>query len=149
MTTSVLTGSIQPAARLKMLQSGSMMHVSDEEFDKLISQAMDELPQKYIKGLTNVLVTYEDQPTPEQRQKQNLRSNQTLFGLYEGIPRTLRGAGYNLVLPDKITIFKLPITASVNTHAELQEQVKHTLWHEIAHYYGLSHKQIHELDGTK
>lgn len=124
------------------------MHVSDEEFDKLISQAMDELPQKYIKGLTNVLVTYEDQPTPEQRQKLKLRNDQTLFGLYEGIPRTARGAGYNLVLPDKITIFKLPIVASVHNQADLQEQIKHTLWHEIAHYYGLNHKHIHELDGT-
>lgn len=131
-----------------MVQSDNMMYVSDEEFDKLISQAMDELPQKYIKGLANVLVTYEDQPTPEQRQKQQLRSDQTLFGLYEGIPRTARGAGYNLVLPDKITIFKLPIAASVSTQAQLKAQVKHTLWHEIAHYYGLNHKDIHQLDGT-
>ena len=124
-----------------------MLIVDDQEFDKLISQAMDELPQKYIKGLKNVLITYEDQPSPEQREKLKLRCDQTLFGLYEGVPRTSRGAGYNMVLPDRITIFKLPIVASVQTEAQLKEQVKHTLWHEIAHYYGLDHGQIHKIDG--
>lgn len=129
-----------------MIQSEDMLDVSDQEFDKLISQAMDQLPEKYIKNLQNVLVTYEDEPTEEQRQKLKLRGNQTLFGLYEGIPRTRRGAGYNLVLPDKITIFKRPILASVSSQEELQEQIKHTLWHELAHYYGLDHGRIHELE---
>jgi len=123
-----------------------MLSVSDEEFDKYISEAMDELPQEYIKRLNNVLVTYEDEPTEAQRQKLKLHCNQTLFGLYEGIPLTKRGAGYNLVLPDKITLFKLPLFYMSTDLDDFKAKIKHTLWHEIAHYYGLDHPRIHELE---
>jgi predicted Zn-dependent protease with MMP-like domain len=123
-----------------------MIEVSNEAFEELINQAMDELPQERIKRLDNIAVTYDDEPSPEQREKLKLRGNETLFGLYEGIPLTKRGMGYNMVLPDKITIFKKPIENSVSTLGELKEQVKHTLWHEIAHYYGLDHDKIHELE---
>jgi predicted Zn-dependent protease with MMP-like domain len=122
------------------------MDISDEQFEALINEAMEELPQEYIERLDNVAITYADEPTPEQREKLKLRGNETLFGLYEGIPLTKRGAGYSLVLPDKITIFKLPILTYVATLPELKEQVKRTLWHEIAHYYGLDHDRIHELE---
>lgn len=122
------------------------MDISDEEFSALISEAMDELPQDYIKRLDNVAVVYEDEPTPEQREKLSLRCDQTLLGLYEGIPLTRRGSGYSLVLPDKITLFKLPILHSVHTAEGLKNQIKHTLWHEIAHYYGLDHDRIHEIE---
>ena len=118
------------------------MDLSDEEFNRLISAAMDELPQKYIRGLDNVAVVYADDPDEHQRQKADLRPGNLLLGLYEGIPLTQRGAGYNFVLPDKITLFKNPILAVTNTPAQLFEQIKRTLWHEIAHYYGLNHDDI-------
>lgn len=120
--------------------------MTDEMFEKLISEAMDELPEGYIRRLNNVAVTYADDPTPEQRHKLQLRGGQSLYGLYEGVPRTKRNAGYNLVLPDKITIFKNPILSQVRTVPELKQQIKHTLWHEIAHHYGLDHDRIHELE---
>lgn len=123
-----------------------MLTISDQEFEQLINEAMDELPQEYIKGLNNVAIVYEDEPTPNQRQELKLHCDQTLYGLYQGIPRTQRGAGYNLVLPDKITIFKNPMLAMVRDMAELKKQVKHTLWHEIAHHYGLDHNRIHQLE---
>lgn len=126
-----------------------MLSIQDEDFEKLIGQAMDELPEQYIRNLNNVVVTYEDEPTPEQREKLKLRCNQSLFGLYEGIPRTQRGAGYNLVLPDKITIFKNPMLHFVADMSELRRQVKHTLWHEIAHHYGLDHDRIHALENKQ
>lgn len=107
---------------------------------------MDELPKEYIQGLQNVVVTYEDTPTPEQRVKLKLRCDQSLYGLYEGIPRTERGSNYSLVLPDKITIFKKPMIHSVHDMAQLKAQVKNTLWHEIAHHYGLNHGRIHALE---
>lgn len=107
---------------------------------------MDELPEEYISRLNNVVVTYEDEPTPAQREKLKLRCDQSLFGLYEGIPLTKRGAGYNLVLPDKITIFKNPILVYSTDLVSFKKQVKHTLWHEIAHYYGLDHDRIHQLE---
>ncbi|MBA2279278.1 metallopeptidase family protein [Candidatus Saccharibacteria bacterium] len=123
-----------------------MHEVSDDEFSKLIAELMDELPKEYISGLKNVLITYEDEPSADQLNKQKLAPYQTLFGLYEGVPLTNRGAGYQLVLPDRITIFKKPI---LNNSADLKTfraQVKHTLWHEIAHYYGLNHERIHEIE---
>ena len=125
-----------------------MLDVQDSEFEKLISQAMDELPQEYIERLNNVAVVYADEPTEEQRQRLKLQRHQSLFGLYEGIPLTQRGAGYNLVLPDKITIFKNPILKHARTMAELKQQIKHTLWHEIAHHYGLDHNRISELENN-
>ncbi|TAH33700.1 metallopeptidase family protein [Candidatus Saccharibacteria bacterium] len=120
--------------------------ISDEDFSALISRAMDELPQEYIRGLNNVVITYDDEPSPEQRVEMRLRTHESLFGLYQGVPLTKRGAGYNLVLPDKITIFKLPMLQATHDDASLYKQVKHTLWHEIAHYYGLDHDRIHEIE---
>lgn len=129
-----------------MLQSVYMISVSNEEFNQFASEAVDSLPSQYLDHLNNVAIVVEDEPTPEQRQKLHLVNGVTLFGLYEGIPLTNRSGNYSLVLPDKITIFKLPIEASCNSLDELKEQIKRTLWHEIAHHYGLGHDRIHELE---
>lgn len=122
------------------------MDIPDDQFATLLAEVMDELPEKYMSALDNVAVVYADEPTPEQRSKMKLRPHQTLFGLYEGIPQTARGAGYNLVLPDKITIFKMPLIHASRDPAELKAHVKHTLWHEIAHHFGLDHDRIYELE---
>ena len=122
------------------------MELSDEEFDRLISRAMDELPQEYIKGLVNVAILYADDPDEHQIQKSGLREGNILLGLYEGIPLTKRGGNYTFVLPDKITLFKHSILMVVRNPEELLEKIKRTLWHEIAHYYGLDHDRIHELE---
>lgn len=122
-----------------------MHYLSDEEFDQLITRAMDELPQKYIEGLDNVAIVYADEPNEEQKIKMKLDNHHLLLGLYEGIPLTQRGNGYTFVLPDKITLFKNQILATVQNEAELFEQIKRTLWHEIAHFYGLNHARIDEI----
>jgi predicted Zn-dependent protease with MMP-like domain len=122
------------------------MELTDVEFNQLIVRAMDELPQEYIKGLDNVAIIYADDPDEYQRSKAHLRERSLLFGLYEGIPLTSRGSGYNFVLPDKITLFKNPILAVANTPEQLFEQIKRTLWHEIAHYYGLNHDDIRRVE---
>ena len=123
-----------------------MLTISDEQFEQLINESMDELPQQYIKGLKNVAVTYDDEPNLEQREKLKLTCHQSLYGLYEGIPLTRRNGNYSMVLPDKITLFKLPMLHTSRDLAELKKQVKHTLWHEIAHYFGLDHDRIHMLE---
>jgi predicted Zn-dependent protease with MMP-like domain len=123
-----------------------MIDVSDEQFDLLTTQAMDELPQERIEGLQNLAIIFEDEPSEEQYTKLKLRGDQTLLGLYEGIPLTKRNNSYNLVIPDKITLFKKAICHRASTPAELKEEIKHTLWHEIAHYYGLDHDQIYKLE---
>jgi predicted Zn-dependent protease with MMP-like domain len=122
-----------------------MIRVSDEEFQQLINRALESLPGEHVENIKNVAILYEDLPTPEQRQKTNLRDNQTLLGLYEGVPLSRR-QGMTRVLPDKITLFKLPLESQANTEDGLQEQIRHTLWHEIGHYYGLDHARIHELE---
>lgn len=122
------------------------MELSDEAFDQLISRAMDELPQEYIRGLDNVAIVYADEPDEHQARKAGLQRGGLLLGLYEGIPLTQRGAGYTFVLPDKITLFKHPILMVSRDQASLFQQIKRTLWHEIAHYYGLDHDHIDRLE---
>ncbi|PIZ89377.1 MAG: hypothetical protein COX89_01915 [Candidatus Nealsonbacteria bacterium CG_4_10_14_0_2_um_filter_37_10] len=98
--------------------------MTDVEFDNLITRAMDELPQEYIKGLDNVAIVMVDEPTAEQRQRMKIDNQHFLLGLYEGIPLTKRDAGYNLVLPDKITIFKNQIISISENDTEIFEQIK-------------------------
>jgi len=122
--------------------------MTDEKFDELITRAMNELPQKYIKGLQNVAIVMADEPTGEQYQKMKIDNQHLLLGLYEGIPLTQRGSGYNLVLPDKITLFKNTILTVSHSEEGLFEQIKRTLWHEIAHYYGLDHNRIDKIQNN-
>lgn len=122
-----------------------MVQVSDEEFQQLVDEALGTLPKQHIDRLQNVAILYEHNPTPEQRAKQQLRPNETLFGLYEGVPLSRRQGSLTL-LPDKITLFIDPLCYSVDTLDGLKEQIRHTLWHEIAHYYGLDHAQIRDLE---
>lgn len=125
-----------------------MLDISDSQFETLVSQAIDSLPESYTDNMKNVAIVVEHDPSPEQRQKLHLVDGVTLYGLYEGIPLTQRNGNYSLVLPDKITIFKNPIVASSVDMAALTEQIKRTVWHEIAHHYGLDHARIAELEHT-
>jgi len=118
----------------------------DALFERYITESMDELPQEYITNLNNVAIVTEDQPSADQRRDLKLRCNSLLFGLYEGIPLTLRGTGATMAPPDKITLFKEPILSVAKSPAALKEQIKRTLWHEIAHHYGLDHDRIHALE---
>lgn len=127
-----------------------LMHpLSDQEFDHLVQRALDELPHDHVANLDNVAITFADDPTPEQLTKQGVRSGQLLLGLYEGIPLTARlSSSYSGVLPDKITLFKTPLQQVSRDDSELFEQIKRTLWHEIAHHYGLDHNRIHALENN-
>lgn len=77
-----------------------------------------------------------------------LRGDQTLLGLYEGVPLPRRG-GTTKLLPDKITLFKEPLLAMSSDEQALRENIRHTVWHEIAHYFGLDHERIYRLDGSE
>jgi predicted Zn-dependent protease with MMP-like domain len=122
-----------------------MFIVSDQEFEELINHGIAAIPEIYRKHLQNIAFLVEDDPTPEQRVRLNLYPNETLFGLYEGVPLPARN-GVAKLLPDKITIFKNPMFAACNDGNQLKDLVRHTVWHEVAHYYGLNHKRIHELE---
>lgn len=122
-----------------------MIEISDEQFEALINRAFDKLPDLHRKNVRNVALLHADEPTPQQRIQLELRNDQTLLGLYEGVPLSKRQGG-DTTLPDKITLFKLPLCATVNSIGQLQEEVYHTLWHEVAHYYGLDHEKIYSLE---
>jgi predicted Zn-dependent protease with MMP-like domain len=122
-----------------------MIEITDDQFQQLINQALEQLPGEHAQSIKNVAILYAEQPTPEQRQELALRHDQTLLGLYEGTPLTKR-QGVSTLFPDRITLFKLPLLSRANTLEELKEDIRHTLWHEIGHYYGLDHTQIHNLE---
>jgi predicted Zn-dependent protease with MMP-like domain len=122
-----------------------MINVTEDDYGKLVSYGIDAIPELYQKHLQNVAFIVEDDPTFAQRKQLNLYPNETLFGLYEGVPLPFRN-GDTKLLPDKITLFKNPMLAVVQNVDELKELLRHTIWHEVAHYYGLDHKKIHELE---
>lgn len=126
-----------------------MLDVNEELFSKLVDEAMESLPAEQIENMQNVSIVVSDEPTPEQRVRLKLNRHESLYGLYEGIPLTQRGSGYSGVLPDKITIFRIPMLYSCSTLAELKEQIKRTVWHEVAHHYGLDHDRIDALENKK
>jgi predicted Zn-dependent protease with MMP-like domain len=122
-----------------------MFTVTDDEFSDFIAEALTTLSKDHQAAIQNVAITYADDPTPEQRVQLQLRGDQTLFGLYEGVPLAQR-QGMTAYGPDRITIFKNPIQSWAHDMASLKEQIRHTVWHEVAHYFGLNHAQIHELE---
>lgn len=122
-----------------------MININDDDFQKLIDNALAELPKDHVDNIKNVAIIYSDFPSQDQIEKLNLRHDQTLLGLYEGVPLTQR-QGMTRIFPDKITLFKYPLLSQSFSFNNLKENIKHTLWHEIAHYYGLNHSQIKDLE---
>jgi predicted Zn-dependent protease with MMP-like domain len=123
-----------------------MFQISDEEFADLIDQSFDRLPDAHRKAVQNVAIVYADEPTENQREQLQLACNETLYGLYEGVPLAQRQGITNHYPPDKITIFKGPMQEAAESLDDLRREIHHTLWHEIAHYFGLNHDQIHKLE---
>ncbi|HSX42555.1 MAG TPA: metallopeptidase family protein [Candidatus Saccharimonadales bacterium] len=121
------------------------MNLTDEKFQELIDRAFDSLPKTHRDRVRNVAILFSDEPTPEQRHELQLRNDQTLLGLYQGVPLSQR-QGRESLLPDRITLFKWPLMMHSHDEPSLYEQIRHTLWHEIAHYYGLNHDKIRELE---
>lgn len=121
------------------------MSVDDDTFQALVNEALTSLPGQHSNNISNVAILYEYEPTREQREKLQLRNDQTLFGLYEGVPLPNR-QGQTRILPDKITVFKGPLERASLDIIHLKENIRHTLWHEIGHYYGLDHDRIRELE---
>lgn len=121
-----------------------MVRVSTERFEELVREAMESLPQRFWDRLDNVIVVVEPQPTKEQREFHHLQANQSLFGLYEGVPMTERGS-YSPPVPDKITIFQWPLEQHCDTEAELISEVRDTVVHEVAHFFGIDDDRLHEF----
>ena len=112
------------------------MDLGRADFEALVEQALDEIPDELARVVSNVVVLVEDDPPPQIG---------TLLGLYEGVPLTERGDTYAGVLPDRITIFRNPLQAVCDTRADLVQEVRVTVVHEIAHHFGISDERLHEL----
>jgi len=120
--------------------------VSEERFEALVADALDSIPEDLGAQMDNIAVLVEDWPTAEQLDEQLHGRRGTLLGLYEGIDITHRGPlDYAGVMPDRITIFKGPLCRRARDEAELAEQVRVTVLHEVGHYFGLSDARLHEL----
>lgn len=117
-----------------------------EAFEQLVNEGVRAIPQKFLDKLSNVVVVIEDEPTEEQLEHNRVRRGWTLFGLYEGVPQTARGSSYGWVLPDKITIFQKPIEEAAASREEIKELVKDTVWHEIAHHFGMNEGEVRERE---
>jgi len=117
-----------------------------ERFEKLVANAVQALPKEFAVRLDNITVVVEEQPTPRQLVKTRLKRGQTLFGLYEGVPQTKRGAYYGLVMPDKITIFQKPIETACRGDAEIMAEIQKVVQHEIAHHFGIGDVRLRQLD---
>ena len=120
------------------------MRIATERFEQLVADAIESLPELFLSNLENVVVTVELNPSREQRAFHNLSPSETLFGLYEGVPMTERGS-YRPALPDRITIFQRPLEQACDSEAELTREIRNTVAHEVAHFFGIDDDRLDEL----
>ena len=120
-----------------------------ERFEWLVAKAVDSLPDEFRNKLENIDVVVEDKPTPGQLAEVGLKRDETLLGLYQGVPLIRRGRHYGLVVPDKITIFQKPIEANCGHDAEIMAEIQRVVQHEIAHHFGISDARLKQLEKEK
>ncbi|MBM3132734.1 MAG: metallopeptidase family protein [Chloroflexi bacterium] len=116
-----------------------------ERFAELVAEAVEGLPENLRESLENIDIVVEDWPSQAQLEDIGLRRKDELFGLYEGIPLTKRTHGYQMVLPDKITIFQKPIEMRYHSEELVKKKIRSTVRHEIAHYFGISDARLRDL----
>ena len=110
--------------------------MSRERFEELVGEALDEVPAELLSMMNNVVVLVEDKPSD---------GSYDLLGLYEGTALTDRGWDYAGVLPDRITIYRLPTLRVCETETDVIDEVAITVVHEIAHHFGIEEHRLHEL----
>lgn len=139
-----------------------MDDLPEEEFARIVGVAWDHVPAEYRERIQNVALLIEDEPSEEVRAVEGLEGDDTLLGLYQGIPLTARGEGYGTgaTMPDTITVYRAPTLHEAEdliaegypgTFPEAVAQVvRDTLWHELGHYFGWDEHAIHarENEGT-
>ena len=110
--------------------------MSHDQFEALVSAALDEVPTELAELIDNCVVLVEDDPPP---------GDPDLLGVYDGTPLTERDTGYTMALPDRITIFRNPTLAMCASEAEVVDEVRITVVQEIAHHFGIDDERLHEL----
>ena len=123
-----------------------------EEFEKLAADGFDRLPEWVRAKISNVAVLIADEPSDEDRELQGLQEGETLLGLYKGIPLSERGVHYGegFVLPDTITLYRLPILdAAAEDGLDVRDVVADTIWHEFAHHFGIDEAGVRTLEEAR
>ena len=112
-----------------------MVDLDRAEFEALVALALDTVPPELTELMDNVVIEVEDWPPPGQH----------LLGLYQGVPLTERGHWYAGAVPDRISIYRMPILGICRTAGQVVNQVRVTVVHEIAHHFGISDERLDEL----
>ncbi len=122
-----------------------------EEFEKLVAEMWPAaVPERFRARVKNVAFLVEDEPSPEVRLEEGLREDETLLGLYRGVPATARGGEYGVgpTLPDTITLYQTPIEEEAEaTGANVRDVIRDTIWHEVAHHFGMDEREVGRREG--
>ena len=113
-------------------------------FEELVGLALDAIPEPFAAALDEVAIVIADEPTDEQRRVNEIGPDEALYGLYEGVPRTEWGADW-ATLPNRITLFRLPLEADYADPDDLADEVWLTVIHELAHHLGIDDERLTEL----
>ncbi|MBS3820075.1 metallopeptidase family protein [bacterium] len=117
-----------------------------KNFEKLVEEALEEIPQKFKKHLQNIAVIVEARPSRETAEQLGHSPFDTVFGVYHGVPLKHRGPFYGNIPPDVITIFQESIERRCPTEKQIKEKVREVVFHEIGHYFGLSDKDLKDIE---
>jgi predicted Zn-dependent protease with MMP-like domain len=117
-----------------------------DDFNRLVEDALREIPRRFRAAMKNVAVVVEDEPPPHVLAEMDVDPDDTLFGLYQGTPLTERGWGYGNALPDRISIYQRPIVEACADDDEIRDCVAETVIHEFGHYFGMSEEEIEEIE---
>ena len=126
--------------------------MTDIEFDKLVSEGFEKLPEWVREKIKNVALLVEDKPSASDREAEGLSDDETLLGLYKGIPLSARGEyyGVGMTMPDTITLYRLPILeAAQEDGKDVRDVVAETIWHEFAHHFGMDEHEVREHEQAK
>ncbi|HEX7588729.1 MAG TPA: metallopeptidase family protein [Anaerolineae bacterium] len=119
--------------------------MTSEEFDAIVRETVSELPSELRRGIANVAIVVEEWPDDDTLDDAEVDDPLDLLGFYHGIPLTARAHNYGLVLPDKISIYRQPISRASQNDAEIRETIQRTVRHELAHYFGIDDDRLEEL----
>ncbi|MBV9745107.1 MAG: metallopeptidase family protein [Acidobacteriia bacterium] len=111
-------------------------------FDRIVEKAYERIPARFRRRLKNIAIMVEQEPTEAQLRRTGVARRGTLLGLYEGRPLTVRSVFEPFAMPDRITIFQGPHERLARSPEHLIELVEDTIWHEVAHYFGMSEAQV-------
>ena len=123
----------------------SVANLSSAAFEDVVMDAVASIPEALRARLANVDVLIEEWPSAADLEAADVPAGYTLFGLYSGVPLTERTSGYNMVLPDRITIYRGPLLAAFSDLNELKDEIRATVIHEFAHFFGLSDADLERL----